>query len=142
MLQAIEGGDPIVTTGLILQELQQGFSGPRANKDIIDQFNALPFLSPDRQDPIDIAELRNKCRRSGVQAGTIDVLLAQLCIRHGLILLSTDQDFAHIAYTAHWRYGNRCDIKRPTMYGDRSVCSGMVRGRRINVVRAREIDCG
>ena len=95
--QALEGGDLIVTTGLILQELLQGFSGPRASKDLIDRFSALPFLSPDRQDPIDAAELRNKCRRSGVQAGTIDALLAQLCDCHGLALLTTDKDFAHIA---------------------------------------------
>ena len=95
--QALEGGDLIVTTGLILQELLQGFSGPRASKDLIEQFSALPFLSPDRQDHIDTAELRNKCRRSGVQAGTIDALLAQLCIHHGLTLLTTDKDFAHIA---------------------------------------------
>ncbi len=95
--QAPEGGDLVVTTGLILQELQQGFSGPRANKDIIDQFSALPFLSPDRQDPIDAAELRNKFHRSGVQAGPIDALLAQLCVRHGLTLLTTEKDFAYIA---------------------------------------------
>ena len=31
--QALEGGDLVVTTGLILQELLQGFSGPRASKD-------------------------------------------------------------------------------------------------------------
>ena len=97
MRQALEGGDLVVTTGLIVQELLQGFSGPRASKDLIDQFSALPFLSPDRQDPIDAAELRNKCRRSGVQTGTIDVLLAQLCIRQGLTLLTTGKDFAHIA---------------------------------------------
>ena len=47
------------------------------------QFSVLRLLSPDRQDPIDAAELRNKSRRSGVQAGTIDALLAQLCMRHG-----------------------------------------------------------
>jgi hypothetical protein len=29
--------------------------------------------------------------------GTIDALLAQICIRHGLILLTTDQDFVHAA---------------------------------------------
>jgi predicted nucleic acid-binding protein len=32
---AIGGGDSIVTTGLILQELLQGFAGPRARKDIV-----------------------------------------------------------------------------------------------------------
>ena len=95
--QALEGGDTIVTTGLILQELLQGFSGPRARKDIIDRFSALPLLVPDRQDHIGAAELRNQCRRSGVQIGTIDALLAQLCLRHTLTLLTTDKDFVHVA---------------------------------------------
>ena len=89
----LEGGDSIVTTGLILQELLQGFAGPRARKDIIDRFVALPLLPPDRQDHIDAAELRNGCRRAGLQIGTIDALIAQLCIRHQLTLLTTDNDF-------------------------------------------------
>ena len=90
---ALETDETIVTTGLILQELLQGFAGPRARKDIIDRFTALPLLTPDRQDHIDAAELRNRCRRAGVQISTIDALLAQLCIRHGLTLLTTDHDF-------------------------------------------------
>ena len=97
--QALEGGDTVVTTGLILQELLQGFSGPRARKDIIDRFSALPFLNPNRQDHIDAAELRNQGRRAGVQIGTIDALLAQLCIRHALTLLTTDKDFVRV--TSH-----------------------------------------
>ena len=32
---AIDGGDAIVSTGLILQELLQGFAGPRSRKDIV-----------------------------------------------------------------------------------------------------------
>ncbi|TSA40471.1 MAG: PIN domain-containing protein [Betaproteobacteria bacterium] len=91
--RTLETDETIVTTGLILQELLQGFAGPRARKDIIDRFTALPLLTPDRQDHIDAAELRNRCRRAGVQIGTIDALLAQLCIRHGLTLLTTDNDF-------------------------------------------------
>lgn len=94
---AIEAGEIIVTTGLILQELLQGFSGPRARKDLVDRFSALPLLAPDRQDHIDAAELRNRCRRAGVQIGTIDALLAQLCIRHELTLLTTDKDFIRAA---------------------------------------------
>lgn len=94
---ALEGDEIVVTTGLVLQELLQGFAGPRARKDIIEGFAALPLLSPDRQDHIDAAELRNRCRRAGVQLGTIDALLAQLCIRHGLTLLTTDDDFVHAA---------------------------------------------
>ncbi len=90
---ALSGGDSIMTTGLILQELLQGFTGPRARKNIIERFSALPLLTPDRTDYIDAAEVRNLCRRSGVQLGTIDALVAQLCIRHELILLTTDYDF-------------------------------------------------
>ena len=93
---ALEGGEAIVTTGLILQELLQGFAGPRARADIIDRFGALPLLAPNRQDHIDAAELRNRCRRAGVQIGTIDALIAQLCIRHKLTLLTTDNDFQRV----------------------------------------------
>jgi hypothetical protein len=41
--------------------------------------------------------LRNTCRRAGIQVGTIDALLAQLCIRNDLALLTTDNDFVHAA---------------------------------------------
>jgi len=94
---ALEGEEIVVSTGLVLQELLQGFAGPRARKDIIERFAALPLLGPDRQDHIDAAELRNRCRRAGIQVGTIDALLAQLCIRHDLTLLTTDNDFVRAA---------------------------------------------
>ncbi len=94
---ALEGGATVVTTGLILQELLQGFAGPRSRKDIIDRFAALPLLPPDRQDHIGAAELRNRCCRAGIQIGTIDAVLAQLCIRHQLTLLTTDKDFMRAA---------------------------------------------
>ena len=94
---ALEGDEIVVTTGLVLQELLQGFAGPRARQEIIERFSALPLLGPDRQDHIDAAELRNSCRRAGVQVGTIDALLAKLCIRHDLTLLTTDKDFVHAA---------------------------------------------
>ena len=90
---ALESDELVVTTGLVLQELLQGFSGPRARQAIIEQFTALPFVTSNRQDHIDAAGLRNRCRRAGLQIGTIDALLAQLCIRHELRLLTTDNDF-------------------------------------------------
>ena len=90
---ALAGGDSVVTTGLILQELLQGFAGPRARRDIVERFAALPLLAPDRHDHINAADLRNRCRRAGVQVGTIDALLAHLCIRYELTLLTTDDDF-------------------------------------------------
>lgn len=95
--QSLEAGETILTTGLVLQELLQGFARPRARQELIDRFGALPFINPDRQDHIEAADLRNRCRRSGIQIGTIDALLAQLCIRHGLTLLTTDKDFSRVA---------------------------------------------
>ena len=97
LIRMIEAGETIITTGLVLQELLQGFSGPKARTQILDRFSAIPLLAPDREDHVAAAQLRNRCRRAGVQAGTIDALLAQLCIRHDLTMLSSDKDFSYMA---------------------------------------------
>lgn len=97
LIRALEEGERVLTTGIVLQELLQGFSGPKARQEIIDRFAALPLLVPDRQDHIQAAGLRNTCRQRGVQVGTIDALLAQLCVRHKLTLLTMDRGFHHIA---------------------------------------------
>ena len=83
----------VVSTGLVLQELLQGFSKPKAHQQIVERFRSLPLIVPNRDDHVDAADLRIKCRRRGVQVGTIDALLAQLCIRHELTMLTTDKDF-------------------------------------------------
>jgi predicted nucleic acid-binding protein len=94
---ALAQGEPVITTGLVLQELLQGFVGLKSRDQILKHFSALPLLMPDRDDHIAAAALRNACRRVGVQAGTIDALIAQLCIRHDLTLLTADEDFTFIA---------------------------------------------
>ena len=97
LIEAIQHGETIVTTGLVLQELLQGFSGPKARNQILERFSAIPLLVPDRTDYVEAAEIRNQCRRAGVQIGTIDALLGELCIRHDLTMLTTDADFGRIA---------------------------------------------
>lgn len=87
----------VYCTGVVLQELLQGFAKPKAHKQIIRRFSSIPLLVADRDDYIQAAEWRNKCRRNGVQAGTIDALLAQLCIRYELTMLTLDHDFHHMA---------------------------------------------
>jgi predicted nucleic acid-binding protein len=91
--QALDGGEAVFSTGLVLQELLQGFAGPKAREAIIERFTALPLLVPDREDHIAASEIRNACRRTGVRIGTIDALLARLCTRHDLVMLTTDHDF-------------------------------------------------
>jgi hypothetical protein len=94
---ALQTSEAIFTTGLVLQELLQGFTGPKARDAIVERFAALPLVVPDREDHIHAAELRNACRRQGVQVGTIDALFAQLCIQHEFLMLSADTDFERIA---------------------------------------------
>lgn len=95
--------ESICTTGLVLQEILQGFRGAKARDAIIERFSSLPLLVPHRDDHVAAADLRSTCRRQGAQIGTIDALLAQLCLRHDLLLLTTDRDFEHIARHAPLR---------------------------------------
>jgi predicted nucleic acid-binding protein len=92
----LANGEPVYATGFILQELLQGFHGPKSKEKLIEFFSAVPLVVPNRQDHIDASELRNAARRAGVQIGTIDALIAQLSIRHGLTLLTSDEDFTHL----------------------------------------------
>jgi predicted nucleic acid-binding protein len=95
--QALQSGAAITTTGLVLQELLQGINGPKQADALIERFAEFPLLTPRRQDHIAAATLRNTCRKAGVQVGTIDALIAQLCLRHELTLLTTDGDFRNVA---------------------------------------------
>lgn len=97
LVRALSAGEPIISTGLVLQELLQGFAGSKARDQILERFSALPLLVPNRDDHVAAAEIRNRCRRSGLQVGTIDALLAQLCVRHSLMLLTADRDFARMS---------------------------------------------
>jgi predicted nucleic acid-binding protein len=97
LVDALGGSDVVVTTGLVLQELLQGFNGPKAATAIVEKFSALALVPAQRDGHIAAAELRNRCRRAGVQIGTVDALIAQLCIAHDLTLLTCDLDFSRIA---------------------------------------------
>lgn len=97
LLQGLRGRHTIVVTGLVLQEVLQGWKGARSRPDIIHHFRYLTSIAPTVDDHIAAADLRNHCRANGVQVGTVDAVLAALCIRRRLHMLTTDQDFSHIA---------------------------------------------
>ena len=95
--EALASGEAVYTTGIVLQELLQGFHGATARDSLVEYFAWLPMILPNRDDHVAAADLRNACRRRGVQLGTIDALLVRLCLRHDLELLTTDRDFHHAA---------------------------------------------
>ena len=64
---ALLGTDQVFTTGLVLQELLQGFAGPKDQAQLVDRLSALAFLQPVKEVHIEAAEVRNSCRRCGVQ---------------------------------------------------------------------------
>ncbi len=97
LARALRDGEQVFTTGLILQELLQGIPDPAGRQAVLERFRALPRVVPDVQDHIDAAELRHRLAAQGVRVGTIDALLAQLCLRHDLTLLTTDLTFNRIA---------------------------------------------
>ena len=99
LIRALESGETLFTTGLVLQELLQGFTGAKGRDQIVERFSALPLIVPDRADHIRAAELRNHCRRKGVQIGTIHALLAQVCLRHDLTMLTADKDFSRVLFS-------------------------------------------
>jgi len=97
LIKALDSGEEIYSTGVILQELLQGFSGAKSADAIVERFTAIPMLIPDTADHIQAAELRNNSRRKGIQVGTIDALIAQLSLRYQLSLLTADKDFKHMS---------------------------------------------
>ena len=44
---SLAGGDTVITTGIVLQELLQGFHGPKAADRIIQRFSLLPIVVPE-----------------------------------------------------------------------------------------------
>ncbi len=59
--------------------------------------DAFPLVPLTRQTFVLAAQMRTDCRRRGVQAGSVDFLIAAACVEAGFPLLAADEDFARIA---------------------------------------------
>jgi predicted nucleic acid-binding protein len=94
--ELVTGGD-VVTTGIIVQELLQGTRGPKQRELLLDRLRAIALVEPGHRDHVRAADVHATCRRRGVQLGTIDALIAALCVGHDLTLLTADRDFDHAA---------------------------------------------
>ena len=97
LARCLQRQDVLFSTGLIVQELLQGFRGPKQRDRLIEHFSVLPQIVPDLTDHIEAATLQTTCRRKGIQITTIDALLAQLAIGHDLEFLTSDRDFTLMA---------------------------------------------
>jgi len=97
LLAHTRADDAVLTIGVILEEI---LSGVRSDKDfdwVLRVMSRVPMIPLGRETYVSAARLRNRCRTQGVQATTVDCLIAATCIERGYPLLTADRDFVHIA---------------------------------------------
>lgn len=97
--EMLEAEDPICISDVILAETLQGFRNNDEFESVKTHLLHFPIYS--LQSPegyIRAAQLYRTCRKKGVTIRkTIDCLIAQIALDHGLILLHQDNDFDKIA---------------------------------------------
>lgn len=90
---------PFGITGVIYQEILQGADSDASFHQLAEYFATQRFYAPDdaRTTHAAAADLFRRCRAHGITVrSTIDCLIAQMAVEHGLLLLHDDRDFAHM----------------------------------------------
>jgi predicted nucleic acid-binding protein len=93
----LERGEGIYLIGIILQEVLQGIRRPEDFHSLGKYFEAFPLIELSRDDYIRAAGLKNSLIKKGIQASTVDALIASAAITHGCVLFTADKDFSDIA---------------------------------------------
>jgi hypothetical protein len=93
----------VVLTGLILQEILQGFRAEAAFRRAARTLDVFPLLQLDRAHYVAAAQLRRTCAVAGVSASTADCQIATAAMEHGVPLFTLDRDFEAIALHAPLR---------------------------------------
>jgi predicted nucleic acid-binding protein len=91
------GKADVVLTGLILQEVLQGFRGNEAFRKVEQRLEAFPLLQLDRADYVAAARVRRTCAAVGIATSTGDCQIAAAAIGHRCQLFTLDRDFEAIA---------------------------------------------
>ena len=93
----LESGDGLFLVGNILQELLDGLRSTKQFDRLLTLLDPYPLIELTRQTYVAAARLQSVCRSKGVNAGSIDSLIAAACCQHGFPLLTADKDFVRIA---------------------------------------------
>ena len=93
----VQKGDCIHLLGSVLQELLDGVNSVSDFERLSHMLKSFPLIALDRDTYISASQLRNHCRRKGIQAGPIDFLIAAACIQYHYPLLTCDRDFHYMA---------------------------------------------
>ncbi|MGI8910227.1 MAG: type II toxin-antitoxin system VapC family toxin [Rubrobacteraceae bacterium] len=88
--------DRAALCGIVELEIFQGLR-PRERGRVSELFSALPYLETGRIDYVTAGERLGDLRRRGVTIPAADCLIAVLCLRHDLSLLTLDVHFDHLS---------------------------------------------
>lgn len=96
-LDHLKNGDGVHLVGNVLQELLDGVRSQSDFNHLIDVLKPFPLIKLSRNTHILAAQLRNDCRKKGVNASPTDFLLAAASIENNYPLLTSDKDFTQIS---------------------------------------------
>lgn len=85
----------VVLCGIVEMELLQGMR-PTEKEPLSELLTALPCVETERADFQQAGELLRDLRSKGVQIPVTDGIIAALCGRHSLSLLTLDKHFEHV----------------------------------------------
>jgi len=91
-MQLLLNEDRIVTCGPVLFEIKRGLR-PVERKKILPLFDALVRLSFEENMWEAAGDLDASLRSKGITIPPMDVLIAALCLRHGVFLFTLDEHF-------------------------------------------------
>ncbi|MDD5308095.1 MAG: PIN domain nuclease [Deltaproteobacteria bacterium] len=98
LVLALETGEPLATIPIIVAETLQGFRTETGFRSALSLLTRLPLLEPSLGTHVQAARLYRSLRKKGVTVrGTVDCLIASVCIETGAALLTLDRDFLRIA---------------------------------------------
>ena len=86
-----------VVIGAIRQEILSGVRYPEQFDRLRVALEPFPDEPVKTSDYVEAAQICNDCLRSGVLTGNTDSLICAVAISRGMEVLTTDNDFAHMA---------------------------------------------
>ena len=95
--------DQALFCGVVEMELLYGMR-PKERKLLLPLFEALPYVEIDREDWKVAGNMLADMRSRGTTIPASDALIACLCLRHGLEILTTDRHFEKVPGLKHHRY--------------------------------------
>lgn len=98
-VELLEDGAPVALTDVVFTEVLQGFRTERDASRVERRLRAFPLLRLETLDDFGLAaRLYREARRAGVTIRkTLDCLIAAPCVREGVPILHSDDDFDRLA---------------------------------------------